>query len=503
MEAKNIWETIKELKSNHEIILYGYSFLGKNIEQVLEKNSFSIGHIWDKSAKTNIPSISEPFENGNHEDLVIVCIGNSFIREQVKGSLLQRGYGNILPENVYKKLVNASLDLYEQKNKFSASEKSLSTQTEFERLQKAIDYAVETNYLVWEREYFFREKTRVAKNLVFSGYMEDDIAEDFFKNYCQNNGLNNLTAICSFNPDCYGKKALGVEYVEPQKLLELDDLFVVVNDTENHKIKDFLNNNHISWCDITDLELNVFDSKFSSEWFSEERENILKVYDWFEDAESKEIYVETICNRIAPHLSRKDYFELKSSEVQYFDSNILTFNNHENLVDAGAYTGDSIMSFLETVNSSFDNIFAFEMDENNFFEMKKNLEKDKIDPRIHLYRKGVYSKNEKTPYISNAGGSVMGTDSNQYVEMVMLDEFLKDNNISMIKMDIEGAELDALTGSKNIIKEQKPKIAMSVYHHLYDIWKIPLYLRNLNPEYRFKLRHYTNTVWDTDLYAYV
>lgn len=503
MENKSLWNKINEFKSEYKIILYGYSFLGKNIERVLEKNDIPVGHIWDKSAKTDKQSVSVPFESGEREDLIIICIGNSFIRKEIKELLLQKGYRNILSEKEYKKLVQESLKLYEQENKFYSSEKNPSTENSFQRLHRAIDYAIETNYHIWERQYFFREKSRVAKNLVFSGYMADDDVEKFFSNYCQNNGLDNLTAICSFDSSCWGKKTLGVEYINPQKLLDLDDLFVVVNDTENNTIKKFLNNNHITWCNITDLELNVFDSKFSSEWFIEERDNILEVYNLFEDAESKEIFVETICNRIAPHLSHKDYYELKSPERQYFNSNILTFDDHESLVDAGAYTGDSAISFLETVNGNFDSIYAFEMDEINFSEMERNIKNSGYhNSRIHLFRKGVSCKNEKVSYVSNAGGSIMSQNSDKYVELIKLDDFLKDNKISMIKMDIEGSEMDALKGCKNIIRKQKPKIAISVYHHLYDIWKIPLYLRSLDSEYKFKLRHYTNTVWDTDLYAY-
>ena len=71
----------------------------------------------------------------------------------------------------------------------------------------------------------------------------------------------------------------------------------------------------------------------------------------------------------------------------------------------------------------------------------------------------------------------------------------------MIKMDIEGAELDALYGAKNTIRKYKPLLAICVYHKREDMLTIPQYIKSIVPEYRFFLRAYEKTATELVLYA--
>ncbi len=70
-------------------------------------------------------------------------------------------------------------------------------------------------------------------------------------------------------------------------------------------------------------------------------------------------------------------------------------------------------------------------------------------------------------------------------------------------MDIEGAELEALKGSERIIREQKPKLAISIYHKAEDFVDIPAWLLALAPEYKLYYRHYSLYKYETILYAMV
>lgn len=85
--------------------------------------------------------------------------------------------------------------------------------------------------------------------------------------------------------------------------------------------------------------------------------------------------------------------------------------------------------------------------------------------------------------------------------MVAVDDIIEDHEATFIKMDIEGAELNALIGAEKTIRKSRPKLAISVYHKRRDIWEIPMLLLKYNPDYRFYLRCYSFTGNDTVLYA--
>ena len=76
-----------------------------------------------------------------------------------------------------------------------------------------------------------------------------------------------------------------------------------------------------------------------------------------------------------------------------------------------------------------------------------------------------------------------------------------EEKVTLIKMDIEGAELQSLKGAKRIIQHDKPKLAICIYHKPEDMVEIPLYIKELVPEYKLYIRHHSSNVSDTVLYA--
>lgn len=190
-------------------------------------------------------------------------------------------------------------------------------------------------------------------------------------------------------------------------------------------------------------------------------------------------------------------------DKQYFED-FIKYDKGEVFVDAGVLNLNTSLRFAkecEKRNISDYKIYAFEPDEESYKRCIIVKEKHpEID--ILLYNKGLWSTDTTVHFetTGTASSSITDNQDADSIEVVSLDTFIK-GKISFIKMDIEGAELEALKGCQNIIKQYRPKLAISVYHKKEDIVEIPKYIKSLVPDYHLYLRHYTNTFTDTVLYA--
>jgi len=184
---------------------------------------------------------------------------------------------------------------------------------------------------------------------------------------------------------------------------------------------------------------------------------------------------------------------------QYFKENFLKFGENDIFVDGGGFDGDTTLKFIDKVNNKYKKILFFEPDEDSFLKAQENLKKYE---NIEFIKKGLYSKSAVFRFNSSGGlGSTIDQNGNVRIEVASIDEVL-DKKADYIKMDIEGVELEALKGTKKQL-EQGVQLAISLYHKNVDIWEIPEYIKQINPDYKFYLRHYTNAIFETVLYAVV
>jgi FkbM family methyltransferase len=180
-------------------------------------------------------------------------------------------------------------------------------------------------------------------------------------------------------------------------------------------------------------------------------------------------------------------------------------------IDAGGCWGETSVYFSHEVGSD-GKVVAFEFIPSNLAVLKKNLDKNPtLAKRMHLVENPTWSKSGlKLYYVDWGPGSRVTSDINKYhswegvVETVTIDEVIARLDlprVDFIKMDIEGAELDALRGAENSLKTYKPKLAISLYHSLEDFETIPKYLHSLNLGYKFYLNHHTIYENETVLFA--
>jgi len=193
----------------------------------------------------------------------------------------------------------------------------------------------------------------------------------------------------------------------------------------------------------------------------------------------------------------KEYEKL--NHLQYFDLPQLEEKrmSKEIFIDGGSYDGNTSVDFKNWCGSG-GYVYAWEPDSNNRKNCEQLLKKYNIN--YQLIPKGLWSKTEELKFKMNGGSSAISEKGDITIAVESIDNYIKEP-ITFIKMDIEGAEYQALLGAKNMISQYKPKLAICIYHKLEDIWKLPWLIHQLNSKYRFYLRHYSFGDVETVLYA--
>ena len=198
-------------------------------------------------------------------------------------------------------------------------------------------------------------------------------------------------------------------------------------------------------------------------------------------------------------------FGYKNSIVEgnyddYFDLDVFgdVMSENEIFVDCGAYTGDTAESYFKNFKGC-RRMYLYDMVADNL-EMAK--EKLGTNGNIVYRNVGVGSPEQAGERITvkNASTSTFSLESKRdpevadieadesEIELVTLDEDITEP-VSFVKMDIEGAEIDALNGAKDHISKDHPKLAICTYHHYEHLWKIPRLIRSIDPNYKLYLRY--------------
>lgn len=185
---------------------------------------------------------------------------------------------------------------------------------------------------------------------------------------------------------------------------------------------------------------------------------------------------------------------------QYFDE-VIKFENNEIFLDVGVLNGNTSVQFARRC-PNYKHIYMFEPDKKSIIRTIGNMKQNNIE-NFTLFEKGAWN-NKETLYFSNDenfGANRVLEEGEITIEADSIDNMMGGTAVTFIKMDIEGAELNALIGAENTIKKYKPKLAISIYHKDEDIINIPLYIKSLVPEYTFYIRHYSDSIIETILYA--
>ena len=230
----------------------------------------------------------------------------------------------------------------------------------------------------------------------------------------------------------------------------------------------------------------------------ENRDKIDAVYGLLADSLSKSVFGDILRHRFTMDFS---IFDNIISQKQYFPSDIFALNDRECFVDGGVYNGETIADFVDSVHNKFDYIYGFEPDKQNFSNLTKRVAYMDCD-HLKLFNAGLYSKTGEISFDSHGNSASAISVTGRYkISLVRLDDVVGEHKPTYIKLDIEGAEKEALYGMQNTIAEYHPKLAISIYHKAADLWELPLLIRTLPASYNIYIRHYANGLHETVCYA--
>ena len=171
----------------------------------------------------------------------------------------------------------------------------------------------------------------------------------------------------------------------------------------------------------------------------------------------------------------------------YFDLDLVTCTPEEVFVDLGAYTGDTVLSYLKNYGEDcYQRIYCYEITPETFQVLQETLAPYRD---IVCRQKGVGDAEGTLSLVNHqtsASSNTLGHETGAAVPVTTLDTDIPEP-ITMIKADIEGFEQKALQGAKNHILRDHPKLLFSVYHNNEDLWKIPRMIHALSEAYTFCL----------------
>ena len=236
---------------------------------------------------------------------------------------------------------------------------------------------------------------------------------------------------------------------------------------------------------------------FTYEYCMENAEKIQQVYDMLADDYSRKVYANIINFKISGKIEYLSAVTTPKSEIY---KKIIKPGLNEVYVDLGAYNGDTIKEMLEFTHGKYAAIYALEPDKKDFKKLSKFVSGM---PHVFAYNAAAWCVDSELPFAAKAGRqSAITAGSETMVSALSVDNILGERPATIIKMDVEGFEREAIWGSALTISHHTPKLMVSLYHRNEDIFELPLLIRKLNPSYKFYIRHQLYIpAWETNLYT--
>jgi FkbM family methyltransferase len=218
------------------------------------------------------------------------------------------------------------------------------------------------------------------------------------------------------------------------------------------------------------------------------------VYNRLADEISRWHFAKVVQFRLSMDLEHMRGFTL-AIDHQYFED-FLPLHEAEVFVDGGGYDGRTTLQF-SAWNENYRRIHYFEPVPAMLEASRRNLAGLRD---VRLIQKGLFSRNDRLRFDADSDqASSLSPTGQSEIEVVRLDDEVQEP-ITLMKLDIEGAEYDALQGAAEHIRSETPTMAVCIYHDQRDFWRVPLRVLETNDRYSLHVRHYSEGVHETVMF---
>jgi FkbM family methyltransferase len=261
--------------------------------------------------------------------------------------------------------------------------------------------------------------------------------------------------------------------------------------------------NQLGWCYWLDSQ-----PKSLSDWQNDQGYDQLCTQ--LADEESR-----VTLNRIIDFRSGRDlgFSSFRSSDSQYFNSislGALPADQPISFLDIGAFNGDTLQSLRS--HRRIGKAILFEPDSANYLALTQTI-KHFIDQAPDMKPLalplgagetfGSFSMSGEGEASSMTGLDHQGNTTERSVTVVPIDDAIPTDCFDFVKIDVEGNDLAAIKGMKNLLRRSQPVLAVSLYHRPKDIVELPLAIMTIlsGIPYSYYIRQHMNNSFESVLYA--
>lgn len=231
--------------------------------------------------------------------------------------------------------------------------------------------------------------------------------------------------------------------------------------------------------------------------------DILRVHDLLADDESRVCYLAAIRMR---QEGSGDYSRV-SAYPQYRHERVKPLPG-DMIVNGGGFIGNTADDFLWCTGRDC-RIWSFEPCAAVFAKLEANLRQRGSLELVAAVNKALWNEDAELLFNSPepfSGNSSVQQSGSERVQATSVDAFLAAQGVTrldLLELDVEGSEPKALLGATEAIRRCRPRLQISLYHKPHHLWDLPLFIKELVPDYAMHVGHHSQTYGETVLYCAV